>query len=278
MKLNITQWFKDQYNKIVTSNDQKYLSQIKDLQHIQEELQDQVNVLNDNIAQNNIFINKLQLKLDAKNLQLDLIQKEEKIYPKPDLDVDWDRFPYFPASKIYYYNKEDNKVNEFAVQWTPSKLTRVWTDEMYNYVIKAHNKYKEDTEKVRIIFLRDLVFSKCKYQTDFNQSGLTIENWKTPVETYYSGFGDCEDLTNLWLTFCNIVGIPSDKVFNLTGYYNTTGHSFGGYLDDMGKMWIIECTSKASPILMKGSVYKCSGKLSGITNWSVSGIPKASQF
>ena len=64
----------------------------------------------------------------------------------------------------------------------------------------------------------------------------------------------------------------------LTGYYMNTGHAFVGFIEDE-KVYVLEATeNRSQPRLMKGSVYRCEGGLSGISNWACSGRPNVEQF
>jgi hypothetical protein len=210
--------------------------------------------------------------------EIDTIRKEENIYPEPNLQVDWDRFPYFGKTVFSYYDLTTKKIVDTEIQMTPSKYYKIWSDEMYQYVISGMKGYTKKTEFEKVVKLRDLVCDKITYQFDTNSEGFKIDNWKLPIQTFANKKDDCDGMTSLWLTFCNIYGIQSNKVFNLTGTVPQGGHSFGGYLDQDNQMWVIECTSKKKPFLMKGSKYKCNTRISGITNWAFAGVPKVEQF
>ena len=274
----IIQWFKDQYHKIVISNDQQYLTDLSEMRDVINNYRVQVTNLEVKLQKKDYLLQLQQAQIDSRDDELESLKNENGVYPLPELDVDWDKHPYFASSINYYYNEKTKKIAKYTAQWTPSKLSRIWTDEMYEYVIFGMKKSSKLTELQKVVKLRNLVLNRCKYMHDLNDIGISEENWKLPHDTYYSKAGDCEDLVNLWLTFCNIYGIPSNKVFNLTGLYGNGGHSFGGYLDDNQVMWIIECTSKSRPLKMKGSNYRCKSSLNGITNWGCSGIPNKEQF
>jgi hypothetical protein len=210
--------------------------------------------------------------------EINTLRIEENIYPLPSIDVDWDKHPYFPGTIFTYYDKDLKENIDVNAQLTPSKFYRVYSDEMYNYVINGMKKYSNKSQLEQVIKLRDLVCDRVTYHSDLSSKGIKIENWKLPMQTYYQKKGDCDDMCVLFVTFCKIYGIPTNQVFNLTGFCNTTGHSFGGYLDTEGTMWIVECTSKLPIIKMKGSAYRCKGHLSGLSNSQFSGVPLVEQF
>lgn len=271
-------FLKDLWNKIITSNDQQYKDEIAELSRLLEVYKSHEKELNDTILAKNKLLDINNEIIDDLKSEIYSLQNENNICPQPDLEVDWDRFPYFGETLFSYYDIDTKKIVDTKIQMTPSKFYKIWSDEMYQYVITGMKTYSKKTELEKIVRLRDLVCDRVTYQFDTNSEGFKIDNWKLPIQTFANKKDDCDGMTSLWLTFCNIYGIPSNKVFNLTGTVPQGGHSFGGYLDQDNKMWIIECTSKMKPFLMKGSNYKCNTGISGITNWQFSGVPKVEQF
>lgn len=90
---------------------------------------------------------------------------------------------------------------------------------------------------------------------------------------------NCEDFSILTVTTCNIIGVPADRVFMLTGFIGNEGHAFVGFIDDDGETYVLEATSANSrPIKFKGSRYKCKAPLSGISNWAWAGVPTVEQW
>lgn len=60
---------------------------------------------------------------------------------------------------------------------------------------------------VLMCFVQDVV----TYQTDQEQYG-TVEYWATPIETMYSGYGDCEDGSILFCAVAGIMGLDAGLV------------------------------------------------------------------
>jgi hypothetical protein len=256
----------------------KNLQTIEELHSQEQEYKNQIRAKEQLITYYCNEISERDGEIDDLKSEIYSLQNENNICPQPDLEVDWDRFPYFGETLFSYYDIDTKKIVDTKIQMTPSKFYKIWSDEMYQYVITGMKTYSKKTELEKIVRLRDLVCDRVTYQFDTNSEGFKIDNWKLPIQTFANKKDDCDGMTSLWLTFCNIYGIPSNKVFNLTGTVPQGGHSFGGYLDQDNKMWIIECTSKMKPFLMKGSNYKCNTGISGITNWQFSGVPKVEQL
>lgn len=255
----------------------KNLQTIEELNSQEQEYKNQIRAKEQLVTYYCNEIYDKDAEIDDLKSEINTLRIEENAYPLPEIDVDWDKHPYFPNTKFTYYDAEKKESVDVYATLTPSKFTRLWTDEMYNYVINGMKKYSKKTLLEQVVRLRDLVCDRVTYHHDLNSKGLLVENWKLPIQTFYEKKGDCEDMTNLWLTFCKIYGIPSNVVFNLTGFYGNGGHSFGGFLDNK-TMKIIECTTKSRVIDMKGSQYRCKGQLNGLSNWSCSGVPRVEQF
>ena len=90
---------------------------------------------------------------------------------------------------------------------------------------------------------------------------------------------NCEDFSICVIAICNILGIPSDKVFMITGYYGNGGHAYPGFIDSDNKVKIVEATNNAYPVtVMKGSFYTSKGNIAGISNWAWKGVPRIEQL
>jgi len=103
------------------------------------------------------------------------------------------------------------------------------------------------------------VIVKVNYKHDIR------ENWIPGAITVARGWGDCDDSTILFITLARIAHVPSDRVFNATGWYDdgTTkyGHSFPIVKLSDDKWYVMESTLQTipgSPKLFKGSNYDCS--------------------
>jgi hypothetical protein len=279
-------WLKDLWNRIVSSNDEQYINKIAELEIIIKQQKDAYNELEDKLndeIDNYLFMkSQYELMQETKNELLEELEKYKE-QPKPEYItpnfLDTSKFPYLPNWLVYYYK---NGIQTKSVPFTPSKFYRIWSDEMYNYFRKEIKRIKSFDKKVEK--LRDVIVDITKYETDVIRTGKAGENWRTPVETYYGGLGDCEDTTILWVTACNICDISPERVFNATGYLDQfnkkIGHSFGLAKFDDGKWYVIETTSKRKPHKFKGSKYTIPRKsiLNGLTNWEFSGESKEDQF
>lgn len=278
-------FLKDLWHKILALDNQPLNDEIRKLQHQVEELQSQELEYKKDILSKEALLNHYidviegnAVEYEDKIAELKALLAENEVYDLPNIDVDWDKHPYFPSTMFTYYDSTKKKnVNVFA-QLTPSKYYRCYSDEMYNYVNNGMKGYAKKSMLEQVKRLRDLVCDRVTYHHDLTSEGALTENWKLPMQTFYERVGDCDDMCVLWVTFCKIYGIPSDRVFNLTGFYGNAGHSFGGFLDDKNNMQIIECTTKSRVIPMKDSQYRCKGSLNGLSNWSCSGVPRTEQF
>ena len=275
----ITNWI----DSIRKSNDQQikdgYELQLLNKQKALDATIEQLTMTTNSYKNSAELVKRLIVEKDNLSAQIETLKKQLNPVPatKPNLNVDWTKRPYFPQTRRWIYSEKEKAIVERTFQFTPSKFTRIWSDELYQFAMGIN--LGGMTLRQQAIAIRDAVLSVCVYQYDENAKGLTIENWKLPHETFADGFGDCEDLTNLWLCICNIRGLSSQRVFNVTGFYGTTGHSYGGsFIDDDNTFWILECTSKLSPTKMKGSNYTCTGLLKGISNWDFAGLPLQDQF
>ena len=287
--MSLWDYFKAKDCSQVTAQKDK---QIQDLTNSLSNLTAQFDSLSiDNIELKHNYENSANmvktLQIEKDNLTYKITQLTAQLVvaipPVPDLKVDWTKIPYLPTTYFYYYNQKQAKIIGVYCNFSPSKFLKVWDDRIYNFVWDAYKPHMNEPLKDKLVFLRNLVLTKCVYQNDFNEKGALDEDWKMPLVTYYEGVGDCECLTNLFLTFCKIVGIPSNKVFNLTGVYvnqdgTETGHSFGGFIDENNLLYIIECTNNNPIVRMIGSNYKCKGSLSGIFNWDLMGKPLQEQI
>jgi len=285
-------FFKNFWQKIAQSDNQPFTDTINSLNT-------QISQYKSEISAKNIIIIEMQnhnqdLSTDNDQLRADYLetlanmeeytQRFENLnhtLNPPNINIKWGAPTYFPAWLIYY--SDGTQMQTKSVTMTPAKFYRLWTDEMWNEC-QAHKKQWSDKEpfKNKVVALRNLVLKHCKYVTDANRVGKPGENWRIPIESYYGGQCDCEDMTSLFITFCNICGIPSDRVFNATGYITIKkqdiGHSFAIFQDDDSKWYVLECTAQQDPKLFKGSAYHCKGMLKGLSNWQWCGDPQEEQW
>jgi hypothetical protein len=284
-------FLKDLWNRIVCSNDEQYLIKIKELEATIGELNDDLvrmqSDLSDEIDNYLFMKSQFESMQETKNQlleELDILKHKEAEYTIPTDIIDTSKFAYLPSTLFYYM--KNNKIQSVSRQFTPSKAYRMWTDEMYKYFKNAVKNCKTFDEKV--VKLRNAVVDRVKYESDLgvnNSTGNVFlgENWHLPISSFYGQVGDCDSHTILWVTACNICGIPADRLFNATGYYkpfnNDIGHSFGVAKFDDGNWYIIECTAKKTPVKFIGSDYKIKNDiLNGLSNWAMSGKAKQEQW
>jgi len=279
-------WITNWWNSIVQSDNQeiidKYEPKLKAYQKQIDIQNEQITELSNNYknATNTVQIlttEKIKLLLQIQELTTKPIAP---IVTAPNIfkDNNSKTVTYFPGWLVYYF--KNNKIATQKVVSTPSKFYKMWTDDMYvlfNSEIKDCKTFDE-----KVIKLREVVTSIVKYEFDVLANSKTGENWRLPVETYYGRIGDCEDSTTLWVTACNLCGLPSDRYFNATGMYNKLGqdigHSWGIARFDDGKWYVIETTSNTSIKQFIGSDYRCKGIISGLSNQDFYGAPISEQF
>jgi len=132
-----------------------------------------------------------------------------------------------------------------------------------------------------MLFARNILFNDFGfvYHSDTDHEGKLKENWKTIPQIWADKQIDCEDFSICVIAICNILGIPSDKVFMITGYYGNGGHAYPGFIDSDNKVKIVEATNNAYPVtVMKGSFYTSKGNIAGISNWAWKGVPRIEQL
>ena len=95
-------------------------------------------------------------------------------------------------------------------------------DDVIQY-LKTYTDGKTNLQKAMIIlsFVQDSI----GYQLDSDQFG-TDEFWAAPLETLYSGFGDCEDTATLYVSIASALGLDVGYVMFESDRLNTpgTGH------------------------------------------------------
>jgi len=255
--------------------------QIQDLTNSLSNLTVQNTELKNNYLNSANMVKALTIEKDNQALIIKQLQKpvEVKVNP-PDIFLNGNSklIPYFARWLVYFFDGKG--ISAKRIELTPSKLYKIWSDAMYEFFNNSIRDCKTFDEKA--IKLRDIVVDIVDYKLDVGPDGKQSENWRTPLETYYSGIGDCDDSTILWVTACNMCGLPKDRYFNATGIYNKlgkdVGHSFGIARFDDGTWRVIETTSKATIKKLVGSDYHIKGILSGITNDEFYGQPKSEQF
>ncbi len=108
--------------------------------------------------------------------------------------------------------------------------------------VLAHNNLKGKTHDESAFNCFMFILKNIKYKSDLN------EDWKYPVDTYYDGYGDCEDFTNLLISLILNCNVPSHRIKNCCGYAidnqsNKIGHSYPIYLRELDNEWIdLDCT------------------------------------
>ncbi len=248
-------------------------------------------LLNEEIDNYNFMKEQYELMQKTKNqiidekdrlqFQYDLLKNDLAEDVRPDLPIDFTKVPYTGVNANTFYNDATGKLETNYTYITISKYFRFWNDEFYSEVIRLYNQKKPKTIRDKVIFAKDILHEEFmfKYQHDKNYSGIFHEHWKTIPQIWADKRIDCEDFSIMVVAICNIIGVPADRVFMLTGFYDQMGHAFVGFIDDDGETYILEATSANSrPIKFKGSRYKCKAPLSGISNWAMKGVPTVEQW
>ncbi len=108
-------------------------------------------------------------------------------------------------------------------QWPTSLCTSSGAmDDLIQY-LKTYTDGKTNLQKAMVVlsFVQDSV----GYQLDKDQFG-TEEFWAAPLETLYSGFGDCEDTATLYVSIASALGLDVGYVMFASDRLGTpgTGH------------------------------------------------------
>lgn len=288
----IIQYTKKWYNKLVESNDQKYIDTIKEQERLirQHEIleKEQFDKIKTYELMNKDYSDQIyDLQYTITKQEMQIIDLNNKIAGqavlKPNIDIDYTKRPYTGYNANIFYNSTTKKLSTNQSLITISKYFRFWNDEFYTGTLNAYARLskKPKTVKQIIQFAKDVLFNEFgfEYHHDLNHEGVLRENWKTIPQIWADKKIDCEDFTICVVAICNILGVPSDRVFMITGYYDVNGHAYPGFVDEDGLTYILEATSSvAKPIKMKGSKYTSQGQLAGISNWAWAGVPKTAQF
>ncbi len=85
-----------------------------------------------------------------------------------------------------------------------------------------------------------------KYKYDVNKYGFN-EYWQLPILTHYLGEGDCEDSSNLLLSWFKAAGLPAFALRNTCGMTKLGGHSTVYVYDFKNDVWRhMEATSQTT--------------------------------
>ena len=118
----------------------------------------------------------------------------------------------------------------------------------------------------KLIEIWKIVINALIYKYDKN------ENWLPPIVSYMRRYGDCEDGTIIFVTFCRLAHAKADSIFNACGLYDKKyGHSYPIAKMSDGKWYIFETTLDSmpkEPKLFKGSNYTAEW---GYANWKYAG-------
>jgi len=114
----------------------------------------------------------------------------------------------------------------------------IWSDDVVlKDIIKKNNLMGENDDETAYKCMR-FVQKRIKYKPDKG------EDWKYPLDTYYDGYGDCEDSSFLLLSLINNCGVPLYKakvccgwVLNPRTKKYDIGHAYVIYLRE-DKEWV----------------------------------------
>lgn len=94
------------------------------------------------------------------------------------------------------------------------------------------------------------------YVTDSYQNNGALDYWQLPEETYFLRCSDCEDSSFYRVSKAKINGV-GDNLFVAIGFWETTGHAFPVFIDDSGKLFVLEATNNLyEKLALEGSKYK----------------------
>lgn len=270
------------WNKITRQEliDTQY-NEINRLQDLLNEEIDNYNFMKEQYELMQKTKNQILDEKDRLQFQYDLLKNDLAEDVIPDLPIDFTKVPYTGRNANTFYNDATGKLETNYTYITISKYFRFWNDEYYSQVLRLYNQKKPKTIRDKVIFAKDINHEEFmfRYQHDLTHTGVFHEHWKTIPQIWADKKLDCEEFSILTVTTCNIIGVPADRVFMLTGFYDEMGHAFVGFVDDDGETYVLEATSPNSrPIKFKGSRYKCKAPLSGISNWAMKGVPTVEQW
>lgn len=111
-----------------------------------------------------------------------------------------------------YYRSVSSDAGRRATYADPMPVHRLCDDA----AVDATVSYLEplvagQTDYQKATVLLAFVQAIIKYQSDWDQYG-TIEFWTTPMETLYSGYGDCEDTAALFVNLAVRLGLDAGFV------------------------------------------------------------------
>jgi hypothetical protein len=179
------------------------------------------------------------------NKEIDEVKKEEiptRLLPlKKQLD---EKHPKAIITHELPIMKAKGNVEEVEIR-VQNFVTDFW--ELRNrvgnlgFTMKAYReKYPDLPYEERAMLLAFDIFKHTRryvtYKYDSNQFGLK-EFWLLPEVTYYLGEGDCEDSSNLLLSWFKAAGIPSFMVRNTCGETKLGGHSTVYVYDFKAGLW-----------------------------------------
>ena len=107
----------------------------------------------------------------------------------------------------YRASIRDSGIQRSARFSVPSPVGLCQVDGPVASIVSMLTEYTEGmTDLQRAITVLAFVQDVIDYQTDMDQYG-SEEFWATPMETLYSGYGDCEDTATLFVSIASAMGI-----------------------------------------------------------------------
>lgn len=127
---------------------------------------------------------------------------------------------------IYRSSIKDSGIQRTATNENPSPVRLCMSDGIVADIAERLNGVTEGmTNLKKAIIVLSFVQDVVDYQIDRDQYG-DEEFWTTPMETMYSGYGDCEDTATLFVSIASVMGLDCGFVmFEHDRWGNSgTGH------------------------------------------------------
>lgn len=123
----------------------------------------------------------------------------------------------------YRSSIRDASIQRCATSAVQSPVMLCQADGPVASIVSMLNGYTEGmTDLQKVITVLSFVQDAIDYQTDIDQYG-SEEFWTTPMETLYSGFGDCEDTATLFVSIASSMGIDCGFVMFEHDRWGTNG-------------------------------------------------------
>ena len=144
----------------------------------------------------------------------------------------WKKMP------IVYHSRHFHGLDKFAVDVRNFIYNKdVVLEDLLKKIVRRRDTLEERAHKITKFVQKNI-----KYVSD-TSLGVT-EYWQLPIETFYRGVGDCEDMSILIVTLLRLAGCPAHRIKVVAGLVKTGknaetgGHAYPVFLRDDGE-WVI---------------------------------------